>query len=395
VRSGLLFWFFAATLPAMFVDEHELTVIGGRGGDGAVSFRRESQVPRGGPDGGDGGRGGDVIFVASHHLNGLGHLQHVRTIKAQAGEKGMGALCHGKSGEDKIIELPVGTVVYEIGGRPIAPAATEDDLDIANAPQEAFTEEGASGEGEGEPASEGKPDFTPATPSHSVLVDFTEPGQRFIAAHGGKGGFGNKRFASATNQTPREHGEGRPGQTRKLRLELKLIADVGLLGLPNAGKSTLLARCTHAKPKIAAYPFTTLSPYLGIVDLSPEVRFVMADIPGLIEGAAAGKGLGTQFLRHVERTRLLLHLIDVSESGPEQLKHDHDVIVAELAAHSPALAAKPRMVVATKADIPGADEKASALAALIGQPVAVISGVSGKGIKELLWAIHHRLQAAR
>jgi GTPase len=366
----------------MFVDEHELTVIGGHGGNGVTSFRRESQVPRGGPDGGDGGNGGDVVFVASHHLNGLGNLQHVRTIRADAGGKGGGVLCHGKSAEDKIVEVPVGTVVYEL--RKPKPAKPE--LNLANAPDEAFTEEGAGGEDEPEPEQ----------PTEIIkLVDFTEADQRFIVAYGGKGGLGNKHFASSTNQTPREHTDGRPGQTKRLKLELKLIADVGLVGLPNAGKSTLLSRCTRAKPKIAAYPFTTLSPYLGIVELSPEQRFVMADIPGLIEGAAAGKGLGHQFLRHVERTRLLLHLIDVSEAEPEQLKQDHDVIVNELAAHSPVLAAKPRMVVANKADIPGAEEKAAELSRLIGQPVTVISGVSGSGIKELLWAIHHKLIEAR
>jgi GTPase len=374
----------------MFVDEHELTVIGGRGGDGIVNFRRESQEPRGGPDGGDGGNGGDVIFRASHHLNGLGHLQHIRKIQAPPGEKGGGALCHGKSAEDKIVDVPVGTVVYELHGispsrKPGPEAEDVDEIadeDVGDIPPEAFSEEGAGGEDAEEPGQS----------LHVFkLVDFTEAGQEFIVARGGKGGLGNKRFATSTNQTPREHTDGRPGQNRRVRLELKLIADVGLVGLPNAGKSTLLSRCTRAKPKIAAYPFTTLTPYLGIVELSPESRFVMADIPGLIEGAAAGKGLGHQFLRHVERTRILIHLIDVSEAEPEQLKIDHDVIVRELAAHSPILAAKPRMVVANKSDIPGAEEKAAALSELIDQPVTVISGVTGRGIKELLWAIHHKL----
>jgi GTP-binding protein len=364
----------------MFVDEHELTVKGGRGGDGCVSFRRESHVPRGGPDGGDGGQGGSVVFVASHHLDGLHHLQHVRELKAPAGGPGRGANCHGKNGDDKVVELPVGTVIYELteGAEPAA-----EELDIANAPPEAFTDAGASGE-----------DFEPGPAVTNVvqIADLSDSGMRFVAARGGKGGLGNKHFATSTNQTPTESTEGRPGQLRKLRLELKLIADVGLVGLPNAGKSTLLSRCTAAKPKIGAYPFTTLAPYLGIVELSPESRFVMADIPGLIEGAAQGKGLGHQFLRHVERTRLLLHLIDVSESDPETLKHDHDVILGELQAHSPVLAAKPRMVVANKADIPGAEEKAAELSKLLGVPVAVISGVSGKGLKELLWAIHHRLK---
>ena len=372
------------------MDEHELTVIGGRGGDGIANFRRESQEPKGGPDGGDGGNGGDVIFVASHHMNGLGHLQHVRKISAPSGEKGGGALRHGKTGVDKIVEVPVGTVVYELRTPRAQPAAVEqpdeepdeEESDIEDAPPEAFSEEGASGE---------DAPVTEQIVEVIKLVDFTVAGQEFVIAKGGRGGWGNKHFATATNQTPREHFDGRPGQTKRIRLELKLIADVGLVGLPNAGKSTLLSRCTRARPKIAAYPFTTLSPYLGIVELSPETRYVMADIPGLIEGAASGKGLGHQFLRHVERTRILIHLIDVSEVEPDQLKKDHDIIVGELAAHSPILAAKPRMIVANKADIPGAAEKAAELAKLIGQPVTLISGVTGQGIKELLWAIHHKL----
>ena len=365
----------------MFVDEHELSVKGGRGGDGCVSFRRESGVPKGGPDGGDGGRGGSVIFKASHHLNGLGNLQHVREIKARAGEPGRGKNQHGKNGEDNVIEVPVGTIIYEL--RSESEPVEEPELDLANAPPEAFSAEGASGE-----------DYVEPAPQQQIVqvADLTEAGQTFVAAKGGKGGLGNKHFASSTNQTPREHTDGEPGAERKLRLEVKLIADVGLVGLPNAGKSTLLAHCTHARPKIAAYPFTTLSPYLGIVELSDDARFVMADIPGLIEGAAEGKGLGHQFLRHVERTRLLLHLIDVSEKEPEQLKEDHDVILHELESHSPVLAAKPRIVVANKADIPGTEERAKTLSELIAQPVSLISGVTGQGLKELLWAIYHRLK---
>lgn len=366
----------------MFVDEYTLKVVGGRGGDGCVSFRRESRMPKGGPDGGDGGNGGSVILRASHHLNGLGHLQSIREIKAKSGGPGTGGNCHGKNGVDTYIDLPVGTVVYQLVED--APPEPEPELDIANAPPEAFSEEGASGEDYEE---------VQVIAGRTLLVDLNTPGQEFIVARGGRGGHGNKRFASATNQTPTEHLPGRPGYERDLLLEVKLIADVGLIGLPNAGKSTLLSRCTAARPKIGAYPFTTLSPYLGIVELSPGMRFVMADIPGLIEGASQGKGLGHQFLRHVERTRLLLHLIDVSESEVEALKHDHDVIVGELEAHSPTLAAKQRMVVANKSDIPGGQEKAAALAELLGTEVTLISGVTGDGIKELLWAIHHKLAA--
>ena len=364
---------------AMFVDEHELRVKGGRGGDGSVSFRREAHVPKGGPDGGDGGRGGSVIFKASHHLNGLGNLQNIREIKAEPGEKGRQQNQHGKNGKDKVVEVPVGTVIYEVTE---TDGEADSEPDFANVPMEAFTAEGASGEDEPEEAAEGEV---------NQIADLNQPDMEFIAAKGGKGGFGNKHFASATNQTPREHTDGKPGQRRRLRLEVKLIADVGLVGLPNAGKSTLLARCTHARPKIAAYPFTTLSPYLGIVELDNENRFVMADIPGLIEGAAQGKGLGHQFLRHVERTRLLLHMIDVSTGDPESLKHDHDIILKELEDHSPALAAKPRIVVANKADIPGTEERANELSKLLNQPIHLLSGVTGQGLKDLLWAIYHKL----
>jgi len=375
----------------MFIDEHELVVRAGRGGDGVSSFRHESQMPKGGPDGGDGGDGGDIIFVASHHMNGLGHLQNIREIRAKDGGKGQGSDCAGKNAPDTTIELPVGTVVHEYfteaeEAEPEAQAETEDepvDEDAIHAPPEAFTEEGASGEDVPEPAQVLKT---------RVIADLDAPGKTFVVARGGNGGFGNKHFATATNQAPRRANPGRAGEVRRLKLEVKLIADVGLVGLPNAGKSTFLARTTRARPKIAAYPFTTLSPYLGIVDIQGESRFVLADIPGLIEGASHGKGLGHQFLRHVERTRILLHLIDVSMEEPEQLKRDHDVIVGELTAFSTELASKPRIVVANKSDIPGGEEKAKELSRLIGQPVELISGVSGQGVKELLWKLFHMLK---
>ncbi|MCC7508447.1 MAG: GTPase ObgE [Planctomycetes bacterium] len=372
----------------MFVDEHTITVRGGRGGDGLSNFRHEAFAPKGGPDGGDGGDGGDVIFVASHQTHGLGHLQQTHEIKAEDGTDGKGGNKAGRNGQDRIVEVPVGTVVYWVKA-PAQPAPVEpapEDLDLANAPEEAFTEAGASGEDFDEPQ--------PAQAEVVQLADLDQPGMRVVIARGGNGGFGNKHFATATNQSPRQANPGRPGEEKLLRLEVKLIADVGLVGLPNAGKSTLLARVSRAKPKIAAYPFTTLGPHIGIVEMGPAQRFVMADLPGLIEGAAAGKGLGHQFLRHVERTRLLLHMIDVSDGEPEQLKHDHDVIVGELRAFSPALAAKQRIVVANKADIPGAEERAKALGVLLGQEVTLISGVSGKGVKELLWAIYHKLYPA-
>jgi GTP-binding protein len=354
----------------------------GKGGDGLVSFRHESQMPKGGPDGGDGGDGGDVILVASHHLNGLGHLQNIREIRAKDGGKGMGNDKAGKNAPDTEVEVPVGTVVHELYVEEPAATPAPPDEDV-HAPPQAFTAEGASGEDYVEPA----PVFR-----SRVLADLDQPGMRFVVARGGNGGFGNKHFATATHQAPRKANPGRPGEVRRLRLEVKLIADVGLVGLPNAGKSTFLARTTRARPKIAAYPFTTLSPYLGIVDMQGESRFVIADIPGLIEGASQGKGLGHQFLRHVERTRVLLHLIDVSEHEPDQLARDHDVIVGELAAFSPELAAKPRVVAANKADVPGAPEKAAELSRRIGRPVELISGVTGQGVQDLLWKLYHMLR---
>lgn len=378
----------------MFVDEHLITVRGGKGGDGVTTFRRESFAPRGGPDGGDGGDGGAVIFVASHHLNGLGHLQLLHEIRAEGGTNGKGTQKAGHKGKDRYVEVPVGTQIYVIHP-PRKEATRADDNAEADELAEpdtdepeidpAYTEEGASGEGPGE--------FDPTVSHTELFADLDQPGMEVIVARGGRGGFGNKHFASATNQTPREHTPGRPGQVRQLKLVVKLIADVGLLGLPNAGKSTLLARCTRARPKIAAYPFTTLSPYLGIVEMGPESRFVMADIPGLIEGASEGKGLGHQFLRHVERTRVLLHLLDASERTVEELKQDHDVIVGELEKFSPALAAKPRLLAVNKADVPGVAEKAEELAALLGREVLVLSGVSGQGLKPLLARIWTELKA--
>ncbi len=376
----------------MFIDEIEITVRGGRGGDGHVSFHREKYIEKGGPDGGDGGRGGDVVLVASHHLDGLAHLRYTKEIKAKNGGKGGGSNCHGANAEDIILEVPVGTVIYEYpseGSEPAPEAEAESEASAESesaAPAEAFTAEGASGEDA--PEEEQRHDAI-------VLIDMSEPGQKFIAAYGGNGGFGNKHFATATNQRPTKFRPGKEGQLRKLRMELKLIADVGLVGLPNAGKSTFLSRCTKARPKIGAYPFTTLVPYLGVVQLDEEHQFLLADIPGLIEGASQGKGLGHKFLRHVERTGILLHLIDASEGDAEKLKHDHDVIVGELKAFSEVLAAKPRIVVANKSDIPEVKENAAGLSKLLGEPVHVISGVSGEGLKPLLWELYKRVTESR
>jgi GTP-binding protein len=370
----------------MFIDETEMTVKGGRGGDGVVSFRREKYVDKGGPDGGDGGRGGDVVFVASQHLDGLGHLRYTKEIKAKAGGKGGGSNCHGANAEDVMVEVPVGTLIYELAEAGEPGDAAADESAGPGAPPEAFSEEGAAGEDAAPPDGAGQA---------ALLADMTTPGQRFIAAYGGGGGFGNKHFATATNQRPTQVRLGKPGQKRRLRLELKLIADAGLVGLPNAGKSTFLSRCTKARPKIAAYPFTTLVPYLGVVQLDEEHSFFLADIPGLIEGASQGKGLGHKFLRHVERTRVLIHLIDASEGDAESLKRDHDVILGELRAFSPELASKPRILVANKADVTGSRDRAAELEGLLGEKVQVISGVTGEGLKELLWEVYKRVTQAR
>src|ERR1700693_1352347 len=284
----------------LFIDEVIITVKAGDGGNGCLAFRREKFVPRGGPSGGDGGRGGDVYLVANEHQNTLLHLRYNPEHKAERGRHGEGSNRTGHEGHTVEVEVPVGTVVWD--------------------------------ESTGE-----------------RLFDFTEPGQRYLAARGGRGGKGNARFATSPHQVPTEHEPGKPGEERRLRLELKLLADVGLVGFPNAGKSTLISRISAAKPKIADYPFTTLEPNLGVVSAGDET-FVVADIPGLIEGAHLGHGLGVQFLRHVERTRLLVHLVDVSEATGRDPVDDFQVVMAELASFSEELARKPMFVVASKID---------------------------------------------
>src|SRR3954468_17949167 len=278
----------------LFLDEARILVKAGDGGNGCLAFRREKYVPRGGPSGGDGGHGGDVVLVGTENQNTLLQFSYNPEHKAERGRHGEGSNRTGADGHSIEVAVPVGTVVYDE----------------------------ATGE---------------------KVFDFTEPGQRFIAARGGKGGRGNARFASSTHQAPTEHEEGRAGQERRLRLELKLLADVGLVGFPNAGKSTLISRLSAARPKIADYPFTTLEPQLGVVQLDDFRSFVIADIPGLIEGAHLGQGLGVQFLRHIERTRLLAHLVDVSEFSGREPAHDFEVILQELAAFNEELASKPML----------------------------------------------------
>jgi GTP-binding protein len=319
----------------MFIDQATIRVKAGDGGHGCIAFRREKFVPKGGPSGGDGGRGGSISIVASKRLNTLYHLQFQREWKAGRGQHGMGSNCSGQDGENITIELPVGSVIRD--------KATDD-----------------------------------------IIADLSEDGQRFVVAHGGRGGWGNQHFATATRQAPRFAQDGNPGDERELFIELKLIADVGLVGLPNAGKSTLISVISAAKPKIADYPFTTLIPNLGVVSADNAQTFVVADIPGLIEGAHEGHGLGDQFLRHVERCSVLVHLVDLSAN--EEPGIDAEVIARELALYSPLLAGKPRIIVGSKIDslVPGNSEKLREYASRNGYAYHEISAVVGDGVRDLV-----------
>jgi GTP-binding protein len=320
----------------MFIDEVKIYVKGGDGGNGCLAFRREKFVPRGGPSGGDGGRGGDVVFVASPHYNTLLHFRFNPEHKAERGRHGEGSNRTGREGKSIELPVPVGTIIYDAD----------------------------TGE---------------------LLHDFTRIGEKFTVAKGGRGGRGNQHFATPTHQAPTEHEEGKKGDERNLRLELKLLADVGLVGFPNAGKSTLISRISAAKPKIAAYPFTTLEPNLGVVEYGGRT-FVVADIPGLIEGAHEGHGLGIQFLRHVERTRLLIHLVDVSEFSGRDPVEDFNIIVRELASFSEDMSRKPMLLVATKMDVAQDPERVEALEKVAAErnlEFFKISAVTGEGIEKL------------
>ena len=319
----------------MFIDQATIRVIAGHGGSGCVAFRREKFVPKGGPSGGDGGAGGSVIITASQRLNTLYHLQFQREFKAGRGEHGLGSRMSGSAGDDVRIELPIGSVVRDK----------------------------VTGE---------------------VIADLVEDGQTVVIAKGGRGGLGNQHFATATRQAPRFAQPGEEGEERELFIELKLIADVGVIGLPNAGKSTLISVISAAKPKIADYPFTTLVPNLGVVRGDDDETLVVADIPGLIEGAHEGHGLGDQFLRHVERCSVLVHLVDLSTS--EQPQKDAEVVARELALYSETLAAKPRIVCGSKLDsaIEGNSKKLRAYARKHGYQYHEISAVAGEGVRDLI-----------
>jgi GTPase len=346
----------------MFVDEVDIAVAAGAGGRGAISFRREKFIPKGGPDGGDGGAGGSVYLVASPHHNTLVSYRFHPSFAAPRGGHGQGALRTGKSGKDLELDVPPGTVVYRV------------------------TDEGVLAQ----------------------VADLLDPGERALVARGGRGGRGNARFTSSVNRAPRRADPGEPGEAVALRLRLKLLADVGLVGFPNVGKSTLIARVSAARPKIADYPFTTLVPNLGVVSLSNDRSFVMADVPGLIEGAHEGRGLGHRFLGHVERTALLLHLVDVSEASLRDPVADLEVIRGELAQYTPnaetadpdalPLAARPQMVVANRIDITDDAARVEAVRAradALGLPFFAISAVTGEGVDALMEALWPHVAAGR
>ncbi|MEE8537369.1 MAG: GTPase ObgE [Acidobacteriota bacterium] len=332
----------------MFLDQAKISVKAGSGGSGCVSFRREKFVPRGGPNGGDGGSGGSVWLETTLSTNTLNTFHHRQHFKAKRGEHGQGSNRSGRLGEDLILQIPVGTVLHD----------------------------------EADP---------------SVLIgDLCEPGQRLCVARGGRGGKGNAHFATSTHQAPRFAQPGEAGEERWLILELKLLADVGLVGFPNAGKSTLISRVSAARPKIADYPFTTLVPNLGVVRLDEARSFVMADIPGLIEGAHEGTGLGTRFLKHVERTRMLLHLVDVSPASERDPVSDLEIVDREIEAYRDILAAKPQIIVATKKDVAQDPQRIKALKAAalkLGRDFHLISAVTGDGLEELIQSVGSRLEA--
>ena len=318
-----------------FIDEAFITVQSGDGGRGCISFRREKFVPRGGPDGGDGGKGGDVLLKSSSHRRTLYPFRFKRQFKAKSGAHGQGKQRAGRKGDDLIIEIPPGTLIID--------------------------EE-----------------------SNEILKDFTQPDETYIIAEGGRGGQGNSRFKSSTHRAPRFAQPGEPGQFRKLKLELKLLADVGLIGLPNAGKSTLISVISSATPKIADYPFTTLTPTLGVVSAGWGEPFVVADIPGLIEGAHTGVGLGTRFLRHVERTRVLVHLIDISQIDPDNPLAEYETINRELAQYSSELLQKPQIVVLNKIDLPDTKNAVNAFKASVqDREILQISAATRKNVQKL------------
>lgn len=340
--GSALFYF----LTDMFVDRVKIHVQAGDGGDGCASFRHERRVPHGGPDGGDGGDGGSVIMVAREGVDSLDFLAHKKHWKAESGDRGRGAGCHGRGAKDLVLEVPPGTIIVE------------------------------------------------AEAGH-VLKDLTIPGEQVTVARGGRGGKGNLRFKSSTNRTPRQFTPGEKGEAHHLLLELKVIADVGLIGKPNAGKSTLLSRVSRARPEIAAYPFTTKHPNLGRVQIDMDRSFVMADIPGLIEGAHSGAGLGHEFLRHIERSGVLVHLVEPQPLDGSDPVANYHAIHRELEQYDVKLGQRPEIVVVTKCELPGSDEVQWALSASLGRETLAISAVTGEGMDRLLATIVQTIDAQR
>jgi GTPase len=330
----------------MFIDQAIIRIQAGNGGHGCVSFRREKYVAKGGPNGGDGGNGGDVVILGQTQVTTLLDFNRRPEYAARSGQPGTGSNRTGKTGEDLVLNVPLGTTIYD------------DNTGLQ-------------------------------------LRDITKDGQSVIIAHGGRGGRGNARFKSAENQAPRIADAGEPGEQRVLRLELRLIADIGIVGLPNAGKSTLLGKVSAARPKVSNHPFTTLSPNLGIVELDDFTRFVVADMPGLIEGAHNGKGLGDEFLRHIERTRALLHLVDVSPQATTDPIEAYETVREEIRLYSPALVTRPVLVAANKLDMPGSEERAQELEDHLGQEVIHLSALAGVGLPPLLWKLKALLDTAQ
>ncbi|MEY2632539.1 MAG: hypothetical protein RIR00_1193 [Pseudomonadota bacterium] len=336
-----------------FIDEAKIYVHAGDGGNGAASFRREKYIPKGGPDGGDGGRGGSIYVVADRNINTLVDYRYTRKFLAQRGENGRGSDCYGAAGEDITLRMPVGTVISDLN-------------------------------------------------TETVMADLDHDGKRVLLARGGQGGLGNLHFKSSVNRAPRQHTKGQQGEEFELKLELRVLADVGLLGLPNAGKSTLIRAISAARPKVADYPFTTLHPNLGVVRVDDNKSFVVADVPGLIEGAADGAGLGIRFLKHLQRTRILLHLVDLAPFDPDaDPVRDALAIVGELEKYSPELAAKPRWLVLNKLDLLPDEEKAEKVADFLAAyraasgydgPHFAIAAISGNGCRELTFAVHSALE---
>ncbi|MEA4855969.1 MAG: Obg family GTPase CgtA [Solidesulfovibrio sp.] len=378
-----------------FVDEAWIIVRSGKGGRGAVSFRREKFIPRGGPDGGDGGAGGDIVFAADPDLLTLYDLRLRRIYEARNGEGGMGRQKNGRAAEDLVIRVPVGTELYELPplGGPEPEASPDDDEDDGTIEGLVVDEHGFVREAPEDAAEEDiHPDDADGEDEARLLADLTAPGQTFVACRGGRGGKGNLHFASATMRTPRFAQPGEPGEERRIRLVLKVLADVGIIGLPNAGKSTFIAAVSRARPKIAAYPFTTLTPNLGVIENDYGDRLVLADIPGLIEGAHLGHGLGHRFLRHVERTRLLLHVVSAEDASPEGIFEAFDVVDEELRRFDEALAERPQLRVVNKIDLLSPEDLAArkAAAAAAGQEVLFMSALTGEGVEdvlEALWAV--------